>query len=85
MARSRSLTGAGSGARSLAAPRPLVVGGAPVGSLLASVIRQASDVDRDGVAALVGGGDCAPFDGMIFPEPWIFQMMASIRIVWAVI
>jgi len=57
----------GLGLGSLAAPRPLVVGGAPVGSLLASVIRQASDVDRDGVAALVGGGDCAPFDGMIFP------------------
>ena len=65
-----SLLGAlvmGLGIGSLPGPRPLVVGGAPLGSLLAEGLRQASDVDRDGVAALVGGGDCAPFDGMIFP------------------
>jgi len=33
----------------------------------ASLLRWASDVDRDGAAALLGGGDCAPFDGTRHP------------------
>ncbi len=31
------------------------------------LIRRATDVDQDGVAALAGGGDCAPFDPAISP------------------
>ncbi len=40
-------------------------GGALAG---ASLVRRVSDVDRDGASGLLGGGDCAPFDGDRSPD-----------------
>ena len=53
----------------LAAPDPsraLAAAGHP-GATAATLLRALSDVDRDGVAALLGGGDCDPFDAAVHP------------------
>ena len=39
----------------------------PTLTLVLDAIRHVSDVDRDGYSSLLGGGDCAAFDGDIHP------------------
>jgi hypothetical protein len=40
---------------------------APWGQRLASLVRTVTDFDQDGHSSLMGGEDCAPFDGQINP------------------
>jgi arylsulfatase A-like enzyme len=44
-----------------------LVGAEHPGAGAAIALRVLSDVDRDGSAALLGGGDCAPFDAAVHP------------------
>jgi hypothetical protein len=39
----------------------------PLLTLFGDTVRRISDVDRDGYSALLGGGDCAPFDASVNP------------------
>ncbi|MDE0882207.1 MAG: sulfatase [Myxococcota bacterium] len=42
-------------------------GGLPLATAVARVLRPATDFDKDGISAWLGGGDCAPFDPLSFP------------------
>jgi arylsulfatase A-like enzyme len=45
----------------------MVITASPALDHMIDVVRIANDVDRDGYGTLLGGGDCAPFDGAIHP------------------
>jgi arylsulfatase A-like enzyme len=63
-----AVIGVGVGLGPLVSPRQLTeLVEAPLPGLVLDGLRTATDVDGDGYSALLGGGDCAPFDGQVHP------------------